>query len=74
MTKNTHRATTNTAKHRATDTALVSGFIGLWFATDYHYLNTANDLSEFGHTVVPWLAVACFAVSGIAILARYFQR
>lgn len=60
----------NKKQHRLSNTALISGFVGIWFAVDYYNLSTANDLTQFGNTVVPWLIGISFAVCGMATLAR----
>ncbi len=60
----------NKKQERLTATALVAGFIGLWFAVDYYQLATANDLTPFGYAVVPWIIGISLAVCGLAIVAR----
>jgi uncharacterized membrane protein YsdA (DUF1294 family) len=60
----------NKKQERLTATALVAGFIGLWFAVDYYQLATANDLTPFGYAVLPLIVVVSFAVCGLALLAK----
>ncbi len=63
----------NKKQHLLSNTALISGFIGIWFAVDYCNLNTANDLTPFGNTALPLLIVVSFIVCGLSALA-YFRK
>ena len=60
-----------------TAVALVSGFVAVMFAVDAYNLITANDFSEFGYAVSPWVigsALAVFALATLAKLVAYSRR
>ncbi len=50
--------------------AVVAGGISLAFAIDSYNLIMANDFSEFGYTVMPWLIGSGFAITALAVLAK----
>jgi hypothetical protein len=50
--------------------AVIVGGISLGFAIDSYNLITANDFSEFGYTVMPWLIGSGFSITALAVLAK----
>jgi hypothetical protein len=50
--------------------AIIAGGISLGFAVDSYNLIMANDFSEFGYTVMPWLIGSGFSITAVAVLAK----
>lgn len=50
--------------------AIIAGGISLGFAVDSYNLIMANDFSQFGYAVMPWLIGFGFAVTALAVLAK----
>lgn len=48
----------------------ISGFTALFLGVEAYNLYTANDLSPFGFTAMPWVVVGLFTVSVLAVLAK----
>lgn len=57
-------------QHGLTTLATITGSIALFFALDAYSLHTANDLTNFGYTVMPWAIGLGVTVSILAVSAK----
>lgn len=64
-------------QHGLTTLAIITGAVALLFALESYDLHTANDLTSFGYTVMPWVIGLNITVSFLAVcvkLVAYSRR